>query len=284
LILRTKDYNRRSSREVFDYFRCPGCKTIFLFPLPANLPDYYPPEYHSMPSSIEQLKARAEGECYKIDIVRRFVSGGRLLEIGPSHGSFAFLAKQAGFEVEAIEMDLRCCRFLEDVVGVRAIHHSDPAMALATAMPYDVVALWHVIEHLPDPRAVLGAISRKMLPGGILVIAAPNPSSFQFRVLGRYWTHIDAPRHTALIPAPVLSGFLGKSGLRTLMTTTTDAGSLGWNDFGWRESLSNLVPSRPAKTVLNIIGHAMAVALHRTERHEGLGSAYTIVFQKDQTP
>ena len=226
------------------------------------------------------MEAGSEPERYKIEIVQRFFGKGRLLEIGPSYGSFTYLAKKAGFEVEAIEMNARCCRFLNDVVGVRAVESNDPIDALQHLEPYDVVALWHVIEHLPDPWTMLDAICVSLKPGGIVVLAAPNPDAFQFQIMGRYWPHVDAPRHLMLIPMGLLAEKLEAMGMKAELIITTDKGSLGWNTFGWEFFFTNLSSNRQVKRVLRRIGKLVSLLLSPIEKMEGRGSAYTVVFRK----
>jgi 2-polyprenyl-3-methyl-5-hydroxy-6-metoxy-1,4-benzoquinol methylase len=199
---------------------------------------------YQIPSS-HDLEIKAGQERYKVETVQNVVTKGRLLEIGPSYGAFAYLAKKAGFEVEAIEMDARCCAYLTDVVGVRAINSNDIDKALEDLMPYNVIALWHVIEHLTGPWGTLGAISRKLLPGGVLVVAAPNPSALQFRIFGRYWVHVDAPRHLQLIPMQVLIKHMKSLGLNLVMATTTDEASNLFSSFDWWfASVRNLLEQR----------------------------------------
>ncbi len=185
-----------------------------------------------MPSS-QELETIAVQEQYKLETIQKFVTRGRLLEIGPSYGAFCYLAKKAGFEVEAIEMDARCCMYLTKVVRVEAINTSDIAASLEKLLPYDVITLWHVIEHLTDPWDTLGAISRKLLPGGVLVITAPNPSAFQFKLFGKFWVHVDAPRHLELIPMQVLVKYMESLGMHLVMATTTDEASNIFSTFSW---------------------------------------------------
>ena len=200
LYFQSKDYNQNITQDAFDHYRCLQCKLIFIAPIPSHLSEYYPETYHSIPTTIDCLKLASIHERYKIEIVKRYINNGRLLEIGPSYGSFPYLAKEAGFEVEAIEMSALCCKFLNEVVGVRAINSDDPVHAMQYLESYDAITLWHVIEHLPRAWAVLDAICEKIKLGGILVIASVNPEAFQFHILGRYWLHLDAPRHVMLIP------------------------------------------------------------------------------------
>jgi 2-polyprenyl-3-methyl-5-hydroxy-6-metoxy-1,4-benzoquinol methylase len=250
--------------------------------LPPNLTDYYPDNYYGGTPTLGELAASAEAERYKIDIVRQFIAKGRLLEIGPALGGFAYLAKTAGFDVEVVELDARCCAFLSEVVGIRAIHSHDECGALTEVKPVDVVALWQVIEHLQDPWSMLEAAVHKLLPGGILVIAAPNPAALQFRILGRLWAHVDAPRHVNLIPEALLVNVASTLGMVPVLRTTTDAGSLHWNRFGWEASLSNACAGVRSKRMGGKMGRLIARALTRLERRQGLGSAYTMVFHKPE--
>jgi 2-polyprenyl-3-methyl-5-hydroxy-6-metoxy-1,4-benzoquinol methylase len=204
LYLTTTDRNLRLSQERFRYYRCKSCGLIFLSPIPANLADYYPSTYYSGCPTMEELRRRAELEQYKVDLVKRFVPEGRLLEIGPAYGTFAYCAKTAGFEVEAIELAEDCCRFLNDVVGIKTVCEADVATALRQAKPYNAIVLWHVLEHLPDPWKALEAVAQALLPGGVVVIASPNTEALQFRVFRRFWAHIDAPRHIQLIPRKLI--------------------------------------------------------------------------------
>ena len=280
LLFRIRDMNHRISREKFNYYRCQSCDLIFLLPIPANLGEYYPKQYYSMPASLEQLEAGAEGDRYKLEIVRRFAASGRLLEIGPAYGGFALLAKKAGYSVETIEMDPQCCDFLEKVAGIKAIHSSEPAAALKGGAQYNVITLWHVLEHLPDPWGSLEMIAKSLVPGGILILAAPNPRSFQFKVLGRFWPHVDAPRHVELIPLPLIERQLTAHGLDTVWTTTTDKGTLGWNVFGWEVFFANWSNHRFLKRRLRKIGRLISRIFGPLDRMRNYGSAYTAVFRK----
>ena len=280
LYFHSKDYNRVITQEIFDHYRCPQCGLIFIMPVPVNLADYYPESYHFVPESSEHLEEGSKPEHYKIEIVKGFVDNGRLLEIGPSYGSLTYLAKKAGYEVEAIEMNARCCQFLNKVIGVNAINSDDPIATLGQMKPYDVIALWHVIEHLPDPWPTLNAICTSLKPGGIVVLATPNPSSFQFNIMGYRWPHVDAPRHLILIPMKLLAERLEALGMKAELITTTDPGSIGWNTFGWEFFFANLSSQLYFKKVLRRIGRLISLLFSPIERIEGKGSAYTMVFRK----
>ena len=142
--------------------------------------------------------------------------------------------------------------------------------------------MWHVIEHLPDPWAALEAITDRLVPGGVVVLATPNPAALQFRLLGRFWTHVDAPRHLELIPPELLARQLLPLGMRQVLGTTMDRGSLGWNRFGWENSFMNFSQRNLPRKFLGHVGGALGKLLWPLEGQEGWGSAYTAVFQKGE--
>ena len=276
----TTDVNRRMDDTRFFYMRCRQCAVVFLRDPPADLGRYYPQDYYVIARSRDELAAWSGFERYKLDIILKHRKAGRLIEIGPASGAFAYLAKTAGFEVTAIEMDRRCSEYLASELGIDVINSADEARALETAPAADVIAMWHVIEHLVDPWDMLEVAARKLRPGGVLVVAAPNPGALQFRLFGSQWTHVDAPRHLWLIPPEVLAARGAKAGLSLRMITTRDAGSLFWNRFGWQQSLANRFASPGARRAASLVGRALALASSVVESIEGKGSAYTIVLEK----
>jgi len=279
----SKNYKNLTTDEKFNHYRCEDCKLIFISPVPENLGTYYPESYHSLPSSLLALEEASDQDSYKIKIVQRYLSKGRLLEIGPSYGGFAYLAKRAGFNVDAIELDAKCCAYLRSMVGVNVIQSSDPAEVIRGSEPYDVVALWHVIEHLPNALKTLDAMCVNIRLGGYAVISSPNPDSFQFRVLGRYWLHVDAPRHVMLIPTKLLIAKMEFLGMKAVWMTTNDEGSVRCNIGGWLFFFVNLSSNQFIKRVLFLMGKWVAKLFSAIEHIEGKGSAYTIVFKKVKT-
>lgn len=277
----TTDRNRHLSSERFVYVRCGSCRTLALVNVPADLAAFYPADYYRVPSGRQELLAFAgPAERAKLALLRPFVPGGRLLEIGPAIGAFLAVAQDAGYWVEAVEMDAACCAFLERELGVETIRSDDPAGALQTAGQFNVIALWQVIEHLPDPRRVLEAAARAVAPGGVLALAAPNPEALQARVFGARWTHIDAPRHLFLLPLPTLVSLGERLGLEPVLQTTSDVSARGWNVFGWRESLASSVRDARLRRLVRIAGSAIALAIAPVERRGRRGATYTVVFRR----
>jgi SAM-dependent methyltransferase len=276
------DRNRRLSDERFRYWECYRCGLLFLAPVPDDIGRFYPPDYYALPPSREALVAASRPhDAYKVDLLARLAPPGRrLVEVGPGIGGFAALAQDAGYDVSVIEMDERACAFLSGVVGVTTHHTADADGALRREAPFDAVTLWHVIEHLPDPFATLEAVAGALTPGGVAVIAAPNPDAMQLRLFGARWTHLDAPRHLFLIPIPTLLDAGRAAGLEPALVTTTDPGTLGWNLFGWRETLAHSVTARYPAHALRLLGTVPAAVAAPVERRARRGTTYTVAFRR----
>ncbi len=298
--LRAQDDNRRSTTETFTYYRCDACRLIFLHPLPADLSLYYVGDYHAQPASEAERAFHARLEAIKLAYVQRYAQGKTLLEIGPSYGAFLRLAKQAGFAPEAIELDADCVAAL-NAEGIPTLQSAAPLEALRTFGSYDVIGMWHVVEHLPQVWEVLAEAAAHLKPNGILIIAAPNPQALTFRLFKQRWGYLDAPRHIHLLPIALLEGLARQNGLTLIQRTTSSAESV-WHNYGaWRSSLINLVGKGRAQAALGLPQsadqprsrssllkarvfrlalRALILAAAPMERTGLRGSAYTLIFRK----
>lgn len=279
VLFTTKDFNRKISQRDFVYFRCPACKLISISEIPDDLGNYYTSEYYRIPS-LAKLKRIARAERYKIGMVKEFVKSGTLLEVGSAFGVFAYQAKEAGFIMDAIEMDGRCCDYLKNVIGVNAVQSDMPHKAVESMKKHDVIAMWHVLEHLANPWECLDAMAENLSPEGIIVIATPNPEAFQFKLLKADWPHIDAPRHLNLIPEKILTDYLKRFGLERVMLTTNDKGGRGWNRFGWQRYLKNRFSGKWMQRIFFMVGYLLSFPMALWDQRGFNGSAYTIILQK----
>jgi hypothetical protein len=127
---------------------------------------------------------------------------------------------------------------------------------------------------------MIDAIASKVHPGGIALIATPNPHAFQFRVWGRRWTHVDAPRHVVLIPHDLLVRRMQSKGMELVELTTSDPGGIGWNWFGWVISFGNLTTIPWLKRPFRLLCRVARLLMRAFEEQEGKGAAYAAVFRK----
>jgi SAM-dependent methyltransferase len=101
---------------------------------------------------------------------------------------------------------------------------------------FDEIVIWHVLEHLADPRATLQEAHRILRPGGRLIVAVPNFSSAQARWSGAAWFHLDLPRHLFHFPAHALRELVSSCGFEI---QSEHHYSLRQNPFGWIQSALN---------------------------------------------
>jgi hypothetical protein len=117
----------------------------------------------------------------------------------------------------------------------------------------------------------------------VLVLSAPNPESLQFRMFGRYWMHLDAPRHLQLIPVAEIVRRAASLGLRLSSLTTRDPGTVVCNRAGWQASTAHWLTDRSIRVLRWKAGRAVALAAAPLDRVGRLGSAYTVALTPVQT-
>jgi 2-polyprenyl-3-methyl-5-hydroxy-6-metoxy-1,4-benzoquinol methylase len=281
--LSSTDRNRHTTDQVFEYFCCEGCGLIFMKSPPKDMSPYYRGGYDPIPVTAAELRQIAAGEKYRTEPVLKYKSSGRCLEIGPWRGVICSNMKDAGFEVTAIEMDAACVSFLREKLGVEAIPSIDPADSMRQLRPgFDVIISWHSLEHLPRPWTVIEQASRLLSPGGILVLAMPNPDSYEFSRLKARWYHLDAPRHLQLFPLKTLVNICQANQLTPLEITTSDRFSQIQSRQAWYDLGRSVVPVPFLNRLAGAIaGRLLPRLTHQKQMTEGLGSAYTAIFARE---
>jgi SAM-dependent methyltransferase len=140
---------------------------------------------------------------------------GSLLDVGCGDGQFLAAARDAGWRVDGIEFSPEGASRAADRLG-RPIAVGDLARIRQLQGPFDVVTLWHVIEHLVDPRAMLDAARARLRSGGMLVVAVPNLDNLPMRLAYRLARRRALPLYEPGWREPHLSHFDSRT-LRALL-------------------------------------------------------------------
>ena len=143
-------------------------------------------------------------------------------------------------------------RELAGRVGANALVLRTPDLAEA-AYPssyFDQVLIWHVLEHLQQPRETLEEVRRILRPGGRLVVAVPNLASRQAVWSGAAWFHLDLPRHLHHFPLAALRRLLDETGFEPI---SDHHFSVRQNPFGWVQSALNRVTWLPRNGLYTLL-------------------------------
>src|SRR5881628_2636915 len=144
-------------------------------------------------------------------IERRYGRKGRLLDVGCALGDFLMEAKDAGWDVEGVEISHYAAqRARERGLRVTAGRIEDLDLPAAS---FDVITLYDSIEHMTDPVATLAAVHRLLVPGGLVHVVTPNVGGLQARALGRFWYHFKPGEHLFYFTPETLRATLERSGL-----------------------------------------------------------------------
>lgn len=273
--------DNRGNKGQFDYYRAQN-GMLFLSNVPDNLALFYQAGFQPIPATPSELAVVAEDERFKIDQLKRFIKGGKYLEIGPWIGMAAYAASTAGFDVTTLEMNSDCVDLMNRA-GLRAIQTIDSAAWLAgTEEKFDAIVLWHSIEHLAEPWNVLDLAMQRLQPGGVILVATPNPASAQASYFGEKWFHLDAPRHLFLLPVEMVEDIGKRHGLMTVDCTTDDRLSMLLDRQGWEWPLMKhaikLPVGRDRAGQLAVTAGALMARKFRKGGNDG--GAYTLIMQR----
>lgn len=204
----------------------------------------------------EDPDALAEGECRSVNallslrVIRDHRPGGRLLEVGSSLGFFLNAAKP-WFEGVGLEPSGWAARMARERFQVRVMEDS-VRQGLFGTDSFDVIAAIDVLEHLPDPQAVLTTLASFLRPGGILYVVTPDISSFSARFLGRWWWGFR-PAHLTYFSPDSLGRMMRQAGLQVSQCRSYGrVFSYGY----WISRLKNYPPFivRLGSAVLSVLG------------------------------
>lgn len=189
------------TKEVFQLTDCTACNFRFTNPRPtqAEIGRYYQSEgYISHTNSSASLQdrlyhlARKRTLHTKYQLLRRLQPHGKVLDIGCGTGEFLAYLMSRGYLVHGVEPNLKA---REQVIG----NHGIPVMPSIEQVPaqeqFQVVTMWHVLEHVPDVRATFKKLFALLADRGILVIAVPDRGSWDATHYGLNWAAWDVPRH-----------------------------------------------------------------------------------------
>ena len=196
LYLKTKDFS--VSQEDFELHWDSDLDMLRTHPMPKNLPRYYESEDYISHTDAESSFTdklyqwvKRRNLRNKIQIIdNQSLITKSLLDFGAGTGDFVVYANQAEYQASGMEPNAKA----RDLAKSKGISLAPDLEALGNET-FQVITLWHVLEHLPNLEEQISEIASRLNPDGALVIAVPNFKSFDAKYYGNHWAGYDVPRH-----------------------------------------------------------------------------------------
>jgi 2-polyprenyl-3-methyl-5-hydroxy-6-metoxy-1,4-benzoquinol methylase len=200
LFLMAKDYFHTG--ESFSIVKCSGCGFRYTNPRPepTELGKYYQSaDYISHSDSRRGLFASVYQMVRKYTLNRKkvligkFISRGNLLDIGCATGQFLNFMAAEGWTTTGIEPDEKTRNRAISEYGLHV--YPEEKLNELKESSFDVITMWHVLEHVAGLNQRMEQIKKLLKPGGIIIIAVPNCNSYDAEKYGQFWAGYDLPRH-----------------------------------------------------------------------------------------
>ncbi|CAM3958675.1 class I SAM-dependent methyltransferase [Flavobacterium weaverense] len=196
--LTVKDYS--VSQETFELYHDEEMDMLITYPQPSleNLGKYYESvDYISHTDSKRTLFEK----CYhfiktialknKLNLVNSLQpSKGSILDIGAGTGDFLSVVKENGWSTVGVEPSEKA-KAIAKFKGVSFVEETSELENNS----FDVITMWHVLEHVPNLDSQIKELKRLLKPNGSLIIAVPNFKSFDAKQYGKFWAAYDVPIH-----------------------------------------------------------------------------------------
>ena len=238
---------------LFDVKKCQRCGLVFQNPQPSQerLRRHYPyHQYYSYKMEIKglsglvsQFRSYLIKHYYEPTILSRmfsFIVQGvpaipkkprkglaKILDVGCGTGKTLTLLKELGWDVYGLEIDKDAVKIAGERGLVNVKHGGYEKIANFPNNYFDCIRLYHVIEHIPDPRNCLQFIYKKLKPGGEVILGTPNADSAVSRLFGKFWYNLDIPRHLFVFSPKTLSRMVKNEDFVNLSTVFCSSDGLG---------------------------------------------------------
>jgi 2-polyprenyl-3-methyl-5-hydroxy-6-metoxy-1,4-benzoquinol methylase len=218
---RFRDEEYFTSEDLFDYWRCTDCRSVFLHPPPlTRLAEIYPSNYYSFSTAagaglVQRVKAWFDAWQFRAVLRRLRAPTLDVLDVGGGSGWLLDLMRRLDPRVrhtQIVDLDANAAG------AARAKGHEFACQRIeefSSPRRYDLVLLMNLIEHVDSPRQVLANVARLLAPGGLVLVKTPNVDSLDARLFRKsYWAGLHVPRHWVLFTRASFERALVGSGLR----------------------------------------------------------------------
>ncbi len=194
-----------------DIFRCKHCSMVFNEAAPDAVDVAGEYEQVEDPEYLEQRESRRLTFNRELDALEAVHSVGDLLDVGCYTGFFLECARERGWNVSGVEPSRWAAEYGRKELGIDIFN--GPIEAYDATEDFDVVTMWDVLEHVPNPVEVLTLLRKKVRPDGLLVFATHNLDTTVARVMGKHFP-LFMEMHTVHFNNETLGMLLEQTGFR----------------------------------------------------------------------
>ena len=128
----------------------------------------------------------------KLNLINKIAKGKKILDYGCGVGDFLEHLQKNGYDVLGMEPNDSARRIAQSKIGLAKVTSTELEQINEK---FDVITLWHVLEHIPNLNEIIGQLKNHLTKSGTLVIAVPNHQSYDANYYGEHWAAYDVPRH-----------------------------------------------------------------------------------------
>jgi 2-polyprenyl-3-methyl-5-hydroxy-6-metoxy-1,4-benzoquinol methylase len=215
-------------KEGARYVRCPDCGLVYSATVPdertlKEVAEDWARKHHASAERLEWEKQATVGDVLfgqRMKIINRYRNSGKLLDVGCSTGFFLEYAASHGWKINGSELSHYTATMAQERLGVEI---KKGTFLEAEFQPgFDVVTMWDVIEHAPEPQKFLGEAFRVLRRGGLLALTTPNYDSLSRWVLNGRWEALCPPRHLVVFNTRTLKKMVEQVGGRVVLIRCID--------------------------------------------------------------
>lgn len=213
---KVRDYS--VSKEIFELHHNPEYDLLITFPKPSleKLPSYYESDDYishtdGKRSLFERLYHLIKNIALKnkVKLINSQSEKGKLLDIGAGTGDFLVVAKNNGWQTIGIEPSTKA----KTIAINKGVNFADSLSDLESCS-FDVITMWHVLEHVPNLDEYILELKRLLKPSGTILIAVPNFKSFDAEYYGKFWAAFDVPRHIWHFSKTAIAKLFAEKGMK----------------------------------------------------------------------
>jgi SAM-dependent methyltransferase len=208
-------------------YRCRACGYAFVHPLPVQeqLDGIYADRaYFDARVSSEETRRVNRGQLERadsrLDWLRRYFTGGKILDMGCGNGEFMLRARERGLDIYGLEVSAAAAAAAGKLTGA-IIYTDDPQHLAGSGLRFDLVTLWDVIEHVPDPGRFVRLCVPLLNERGLIAVSTPNQRNYHGVVHGDRWKgYRDGPEHLYFFNKNTLDMLMQHNGLTAIASRT----------------------------------------------------------------